>query len=301
MNTEEMKAQAELFAKLARVAAEIGNLEKTGTNTHFNYKFVEENAVSDTVRKLLSREGIAFFASMDHAEMNEYRTPNNKGGETITTHAVCTFTFTFADGETGATFACRWHGEAKDQQDKAINKAATAALKYFLLKNFMISTGKRKDDPDTDSRLDRSQRQERQQHPNAQPKQQSAPQTSPKPNNPPQQTGGSSVLETGFSVETARNFLGWAKRNYGIDEDGVRKVLDTMTGHELAGMTQFPGTILDAVTYLMVLEAEHNGKTIALTLETIKEGRSKFIAPHGKPFTLAELDMIAAKAKELAK
>jgi hypothetical protein len=294
------KDQAALFAKLARVAGKIGNLEKTGTNTHFNYKFVEENAVSDTVRRLLSDEGIAFFASMDHVEINTISTPNNKGGETLTIHAVCTFTFTFADGETGATFACRWHGEAKDQQDKAINKAATAALKYYLLKNFMISTGKRKDDPDTDSRLDRTnatRQSSATQNAGPKPQQQNKPAPTP---NPPQASSGS-VLDTGFSVETGRNFLGWAKRNYGLSEDGVSKILDVISNATLGSITQFPGTVLDAVVGVMLTDLRAKNIDISDALKEMSERRNKFIAPHGKPFTLVEVNAIGQKMIELAK
>jgi hypothetical protein len=294
------KDQASLFAKLARVASKIGNLEKTGTNTHFNYKFVEENAVSDTVRRLLSDEGIAFFASMDHVEINTISTPNNKGGETLTIHAVCTFTFTFADGETGATFACRWHGEAKDQQDKAINKAATAALKYYLLKNFMISTGKRKDDPDTDSRLDRTNAtRQSSTTQNAGPKPQQQNKPAPTPN--PPQAASSSVLDTGFSVETGRNFLGWAKRNYEATEEIVKGELVRYCGKELASITQFPGTVLDAVVAVMMWDMIDRGVMVSEQIKDMQERRNKFIAPHGKPFTLVEVNVIGQKMNELAK
>jgi|GEM_PF-4547377 len=54
--------------------------------------------------------------------------------------------YTLACGDTGATITTRWTGEAADSQDKGINKAATAALKYWLLKTFLISTGD--EDPD---------------------------------------------------------------------------------------------------------------------------------------------------------
>ncbi len=252
------KDQASLFAKLARVASKIGNLEKTGTNTHFNYKFVEENAVSDTVRRLLSDEGIAFFASMDHVEINTISTPNSKGGETLTIHAVCTFTFTFADGETGATFACRWHGEAKDQQDKAINKAATAALKYYLLKNFMISTGKRKDDPDTDSRLDRST---------------SGPKPAqPKPDTQQRQTTPTDTPVT-FTAESAGAFIDWSLAQFpDLTSEGIYKALRHIVP-ELELIQQWPMSNQEAIAAIIAYQADYDRATLNQWFKNLKSNK----------------------------
>lgn len=284
MDTNNTKEQAALFAKIARVASHIGTLEKGGENTHFKYKFVEDGLVSETVRVLLAAENVAFFASMD--DIN-FPAPG---------HVVCSFTYTFADGDTGAVWSSRWFGEAKDNQDKAINKAATASLKYFLLKTFMIPTGKKTDDPDNDTRLNKS---------NAKMPPANRQQQASSTNQPVQQQGkpaqSGSVLDVGFSVESARNFLGWAKRNYGVSEDSVQKVLNTIAGHELAAMPMFPGTILDAVTGLMLLDAESKDVGFDVYINHVKAARSKAIAPHGKPFLLSELDLIEARAVTLFK
>ena len=130
------KAQAALFAKLARVMTKLGRLPKEGRNTHFNYDFVTDGTIADAVRPALAEEGVAFFASMVNVERID---------KVIRTH----FIFTFADGETGATYSCPWIGEAIDTQDKGPAKAATSALKYFLLKTFILSTGDPTDDTDT--------------------------------------------------------------------------------------------------------------------------------------------------------
>lgn len=138
--SEDMKAKASLYAKMARVMAGLNSLPKDGTNPHFGYKFVEATAVADAVRKGMSEHGIAFFANMTgYGEKDGVLTVS--------------FEFTFADTTTGATTTHQWFGEAASRlksgarDDKAINKAATAAEKYFLLKTFVISTG---DEPDAD-------------------------------------------------------------------------------------------------------------------------------------------------------
>jgi hypothetical protein len=143
--SDDMKAKASLYAKLARVMGQISRLPKEGRNTFQNYDYVTDTTVADAVRKALAAENVAFFASM---------TSTGVEGELV----VSSFEFTFADGDTGATVTTVWFGEArrfasrkdgKDSiDDKAINKTATAAEKYFLLKTFLLSTG---DEPDADA------------------------------------------------------------------------------------------------------------------------------------------------------
>jgi len=132
MSDTEIQAQASLFAKLARVMGKLERLPKRGHNDHFGYDFVTIADVADAVRKALAEEGVAFFASMDGLAQENHKT-------------VADFTFTFADGQTGATWTCPWKGEAMDTQDKGIAKAATSAEKYFLLKTLILSTGDEED------------------------------------------------------------------------------------------------------------------------------------------------------------
>jgi len=134
---QDPQALAALFSKLARVMGNLSRLPKSGHNSHFNYDFVTDSDVSDAVRNALAVEGVAFFAHMRGVQRDDKK-------------VVAHFTYTFADGETGATWACDWTGEAIDTQDKGTAKAATSALKYFLLKTFILSTGDLSDDADSD-------------------------------------------------------------------------------------------------------------------------------------------------------
>lgn len=133
--SEKREGDAKLFAKMSRAMARLERLPKRGHNTHFGYDFVTDADVSDAVRQALAAEGIAFFAEMLSASKVEER-------------CVVQFSYTFADIESGATRSCTWVGEANDKQDKGIAKAATSALKYFLLKNFILSTGDLADESD---------------------------------------------------------------------------------------------------------------------------------------------------------
>ena len=134
---------ATLFAKMARVMGKMSRIKKTGYNKAQSYAFATESDVVDMVREAMAEEKLAFF--VDIIEMKS--TPR---GEKMT-HWIGHFMFTFADAETGATRSCEWMAEAAEYGDKGINKVATAAVKYFLLKTFLISTGDVSEDADSES------------------------------------------------------------------------------------------------------------------------------------------------------
>lgn len=134
-----------LYLKLCKVMAQINRLPKTGYNKAQNYAFASESDLTDMIRPLLADQGVFLFSSMESVEQTPIESKNGAVG----THAKVTMTFTFIDAETGELRASAWTGEAMDYQDKSINKAATAALKYFLLKTFLISTGETDDDADS--------------------------------------------------------------------------------------------------------------------------------------------------------
>jgi hypothetical protein len=140
-----MNENAVLYAKLAAVMSQLKRLKKKGFNQHFKYKFVSDADVLDTLRKLLAEKNIAVFASMTGFEQVDGG-KTSSGGQQVKTRAH--FEFTLACGDSGATVTSSWYAESLDTSDKGLNKAATAALKYWLLKTFLLSTGDEADDPD---------------------------------------------------------------------------------------------------------------------------------------------------------
>jgi hypothetical protein len=127
--------KATLYAKLARVMGKINRIAKSGYNEHFKYPFATDADIADAVRGALAEEKVAFLVNMLE--------PKREGNK-----VTVPFEFTFACGDTGATITKTWEGEAIDGQDKGISKAATSAEKYFLMKTFLISSGKPEDDAD---------------------------------------------------------------------------------------------------------------------------------------------------------
>jgi len=132
--------RAVLFAKLARVMGKIETIPTDGHNKFFDFKYATSQAVTSALRKLLAEENIAFFAETVNIEDTGIK-------------YLVEYRYTFACGESGATYSCQWFGEAGNinskgnVDDKALAKAGTIALKYFLLKTFIASTG---DDPDSE-------------------------------------------------------------------------------------------------------------------------------------------------------
>jgi hypothetical protein len=124
--------QATLAAKLSRVAAGVGWIPKRGYNQHHKYHFASETDVADTIRDLLTKEGVMMVQSLDSYTQDGDRT-------------AVWVTVSFVDCDTGFVIESRWAGEAQDKQDKGLAKALTACTKTFLLKTFLIPTG---DDPD---------------------------------------------------------------------------------------------------------------------------------------------------------
>ena len=133
--TGEPKDLASLYKKMATVMASLQRIPKRGYNAFHKYEYVTDSDVMDAVRSGMGAAGVGFFNHLVDMEQDGNR-------------SLVTVDATFADGDTGATMTVTWMGEALDTQDKGINKALTGAIKYGLLKTFLISTGE--DDPDAD-------------------------------------------------------------------------------------------------------------------------------------------------------
>lgn len=121
-----------LHRKLAEVTEAVGRVPKEGWNDHFKYHYVKEEDLVEAVRGELASRHVTLLPSCSEIE---------RAG-TITTVKV---RFAFVDGETGEMFEADWFGTGDDKSDKGLYKAYTGAVKYFLMKSFLIPTG---DDPE---------------------------------------------------------------------------------------------------------------------------------------------------------
>lgn len=120
---------------MARVLERVGRVKKNGKNSHHGYDYVTEADLVDAVRGHLAQEGVMVFTTVAEHTVN---------GST----ATVTLELEFVDGESGDAYKTQWVGQGQDKQDKAYYKAYTGAMKYALMKTFLISTG---DDPERDA------------------------------------------------------------------------------------------------------------------------------------------------------
>lgn len=128
-----------LAAKLAAVMGEIPKLPKSGWNDFHKYAFASEADVSEAVRSALANAGIVMIPQV-RGKARRIEIESAKGSRWIT---ELTVDLLLTDGT--EQFTVTVIGQGEDSGDKGANKALTAAVKYGLLKTFLIPTG---DDPD---------------------------------------------------------------------------------------------------------------------------------------------------------
>jgi hypothetical protein len=146
----EKQIGSSLVKKLAKIMAETRWVEKKGRNAFFNYDYARETDILDAVRSKLAENGVFVFTSIEAMDLRETGKRTRDGSPvnmvTVRTKHV------FRDAESGETAEVLGTGCGEDAGDKAVYKAITGAMKYFISKNFLISTG---DDPEKDSEVEK--------------------------------------------------------------------------------------------------------------------------------------------------
>lgn len=137
-----------LVSKLAKVMTEVGKLKKEGFNEHFRYKFVKEADLVEKLSKLLGDAHIFITSVVKSIEILELL-PTPVGGGSAKRLGVVRVVYTFHDGESGETLDCESIGEIEQDGGKGVYKALTGAMKYFLMKQFLVATG---DDPEQEAK-----------------------------------------------------------------------------------------------------------------------------------------------------
>lgn len=137
------KALAGLFKKMSLVLGQLKRLEKSRTNTNYNFRYTPIDDVKEAVRKAFADVELSFLSVMAAHRVK----PAAKG-----VVAEVDMLFIICDTETGATITTPWTGRANDSNgDYAIPKAIAFAIKYYLLTTFLMSTGEELDGDSGDS------------------------------------------------------------------------------------------------------------------------------------------------------
>lgn len=139
------KNESTLVLKLTQIMAETHWVEKKGRNAFFNYEYAKEADILNAVRDKLAENKIFIFTSIESTDFKESG-KRTKDGSPMNLVFVKT-KHTFWDAESGETAEVFGQGCGEDSGDKAVYKAITGAMKYFISKNFLISAG---DDPEKD-------------------------------------------------------------------------------------------------------------------------------------------------------
>ena len=138
-----------LIRKLAEVMAEVDRVPKTRWNDFHKYHYATEADITEAVRTGLAARSVMMLPSVE--DVTRFEVPGKSKVRHIT---QLTMRFTFLDGDSGERETIRVIGDGEDDGDKGPYKAMTGALKYAVMKSFLIPTG---DDPEqTDAKPKRS-------------------------------------------------------------------------------------------------------------------------------------------------
>jgi hypothetical protein len=135
-----------LVAKLSEACDAVGGIAKSGRNKTQGYDYVKFADVAKAIRHELFSRGVVIIPS--ESELQTERIETNSGG--WMTEARLKSTYTVTDGHESLSFDA-W-GVARDSGDKAVYKAKSGALKYFLRSLGLIPD--EKDDVEADETVD---------------------------------------------------------------------------------------------------------------------------------------------------
>lgn len=154
--TSKAAGTGHLEDRLARVTAHVSRIPKRGFNKEQKYQFVAHSDVLDAIRPALAAEGVQFRSEIIggtcEPELKIDGSPRTTGGGMIWRMWIVNVRFTFSCrlADTRCEQTTEWRGYAQDYSDKGESKALTAAIKTFLIQQFLVSTGDDPDEPTTD-------------------------------------------------------------------------------------------------------------------------------------------------------
>ena len=151
-----------IYARLAQLNGQIGMIRKTGVNAFHKYTYAKEADLVEEIRPMLSEYGIwleqRLLGDPARGFVAHQRLAQYKSGADITVESLTAITkefrFVWWNPESGELETTEWEpfmGYGDDNGDKGYYKAETGAVKYFLMKTFMVATG---NDPEADQRVD---------------------------------------------------------------------------------------------------------------------------------------------------
>lgn len=130
-------SEKNIYQRMALVMEKVQYIQKSGTNSFQNYKYVSHDAVVGMLRSHITDAGILTLT--DVIEMTrEIITDTKKTNVMATVKLQISFVNVDKPEDRIVIHA---YGEGMDTSDKACGKAVSYALKFGLLKMFLIETG----------------------------------------------------------------------------------------------------------------------------------------------------------------
>lgn len=124
--------------QLATAQAAVRAAGKDGYNDHHKYKFRSIEGITDAVHTAVAHAGLAVLPTYTIVRAETVEGTNSRGNKVQVEKVVLSATFRLVGEDGSVLVAGPFFGRAEDQQDKAFNKAQTAAFKYFLMQTFTI-------------------------------------------------------------------------------------------------------------------------------------------------------------------
>lgn len=137
-----------LYQRIAGVMNEVSTIAKTGYNSFHHYYYATEEDVLETLRPLFIKYGLILMITVDSVEVGRKLGEGGEIADGDLRRVALRFSIRSIDNPEEKGESVFW-GEGQDKGDKGFYKAYTGAMKYWLLKTFMVSTG---DDPELDTR-----------------------------------------------------------------------------------------------------------------------------------------------------
>ena len=124
-----------LKQKLVAVYEKVDHIDKRGTNSVQNYKYVKASDLAHAIRNALQELGV--YAEINFTIERTYLIARAEGKQPMQAVDVRAVVI-FHDVDSEATLTTSGLGSGADMGDKAIFKAQTGALKYALRNGFLV-------------------------------------------------------------------------------------------------------------------------------------------------------------------
>ena len=139
----------EIYKKLLEIQKLVKGLSRDKRADKFDY--VSGTKILGLVRPKMDEIGLLLVPEVISANFTPQTYQTSKGTKTEMFCSV-EMKFTWVDAESGDTLECRWVSSGMNGYDKSLGSALTYGERYFLLKQFHISTDY--DDVDANGEID---------------------------------------------------------------------------------------------------------------------------------------------------